>query len=210
MNTEIYTSEEIHRVARIAFELARKRRNRLCSVDKANVLESSVLWREEVEKLHAVEFKDVELSHMYVDNAAMQLVRNPKQFDVIVTSNLFGDILSDEASMLTGSLGMLPSASLGLADKSGRRRALYEPVHGSAPDIAGRDVANPLAAILSFAMLLRYSFEMAEDAELIEKAVKHVLAGGLRTADIMQPGKGRVSTSVMGDSIVRQLDKQGT
>jgi 3-isopropylmalate dehydrogenase len=208
VNTEVYTTEEIRRVARVAFELARKRNKRLCSVDKANVLETSILWREEVEKLHDKEFEDVELTHMYVDNAAMQLVRNPKQFDVIVTTNLFGDILSDEASMLTGSLGMLPSASLGAADKSGRRKALYEPVHGSAPDIAGRDVANPLAAILSFAMLLRYSFDMAEDAELIENAVKHVLKGGLRTADIMQPGKGRVSTSVMGDSIVRELDKQ--
>jgi 3-isopropylmalate dehydrogenase len=208
VNTEIYTSEEIRRVARVAFELARKRGKKLCSVDKANVLESSVLWREEVEALHAKAFKDVELSHMYVDNAAMQLVRNPKQFDVIVTSNLFGDILSDEASMLTGSLGMLPSASLGLADAGGRRKALYEPVHGSAPDIAGRDIANPLAAILSFAMLLRYSFNMEEDAVLIENAVKHVLAGGLRTADIMQAGKGRVSTSVMGDSIVRELEKQ--
>ncbi|HYB11358.1 MAG TPA: 3-isopropylmalate dehydrogenase [Alphaproteobacteria bacterium] len=208
VNTEIYTGEEIRRVARVAFELAQKRRKKLCSVDKANVLESSVLWREEVERLHVSAFKHVELSHMYVDNAAMQLVRNPKQFDVIVTSNLFGDILSDEASMLTGSLGMLPSASLGLADKGGRRKALYEPVHGSAPDIAGRDIANPLAAILSFAMLLRYSFNMDEDANLIENAVKHVLAGGLRTADIMQAGKGRVSTSVMGDSIVRELEKQ--
>ncbi|HUC60438.1 MAG TPA: 3-isopropylmalate dehydrogenase [Alphaproteobacteria bacterium] len=208
VNTEVYTGEEIRRVARVAFELARKRRKKLCSVDKANVLESSVLWREEVEKLRATEFKDVELSHMYVDNAAMQLVRNPKQFDVIVTSNLFGDILSDEASMLTGSIGMLPSASLGPADKSGRRKALYEPIHGSAPDIAGRDVANPLAAILSFAMLLRYSFDMAEDADLIENAVKHVLKGGLRTADIMQAGKAKVSTTVMGDSILRELDKQ--
>jgi 3-isopropylmalate dehydrogenase len=208
VNTEVYTTSEIRRVARVAFELARKRRKKLCSIDKANVMESSVLWREEVEKLRAEEFKDVELSHMYVDNAAMQLVRNPKQFDVIVTSNLFGDILSDEASMLTGSIGMLPSASLGPADKSGRRKALYEPIHGSAPDIAGRDQANPLAAILSFAMLLRYSFDMAEDADLIENAVKHVLKGGLRTADIMQPGKGKVSTTVMGDSIVRELDKQ--
>jgi 3-isopropylmalate dehydrogenase len=208
INTEVYTSSEIRRVARVAFELAQKRRKKLCSVDKANVLESSVLWREEVEALRAAEFKDVELSHLYVDNAAMQLVRNPKQFDVIVTSNLFGDILSDEASMLTGSIGMLPSASLGAADKSGRRKALYEPIHGSAPDIAGRDAANPLAAILSFAMLLRYSFDMVEDADLIENAVKHVLKGGLRTADIMQPGKGKVSTSVMGDSILRELDKQ--
>ncbi|HLI10442.1 MAG TPA: 3-isopropylmalate dehydrogenase [Alphaproteobacteria bacterium] len=208
VNTEVYTTSEIRRVARVAFELARQRRKRLCSIDKANVLESSVLWRDEVQRLHDTEFKDVELSHMYVDNAAMQLVRNPKQFDVIVTTNMFGDILSDEASMLTGSLGMLPSASLGAADGSGRRRALYEPVHGSAPDIAGRDIANPLAAILSFAMLLRYSFGMTEDADLIERAVRRVLDGGLRTADIMQGGKGRVSTTVMGDSIIRELDKQ--
>jgi 3-isopropylmalate dehydrogenase len=205
-NTEVYTSAEIRRVAQLAFELARKRGKRLCSVDKANVLESSLLWREEVTSLGA-KYKDVELSHMYVDNAAMQLVRNPKQFDVIVTSNLFGDILSDEASMLTGSLGMLPSASLGAAGH-GLRRGLYEPVHGSAPDIAGKDMANPIAALLSFAMLLRLSFEMEEDATLIESAVKNVLAGGLRTSDIMQPGKGRVSTSVMGDSIIRELDKQ--
>jgi len=149
----------------------------------------------------------VALSHMYVDNAAMQLLRDPKQFDVIVTSNLFGDILSDEASMLVGSLGMVPSASLGAADKDGRRRALYEPVHGSAPDIAGRDIANPIAAILSFAMLLRHSYEMTEEAGLVERAVKNVLTSGLRTADVMQPGKGRVSTTVMGDSIVRELDK---
>jgi 3-isopropylmalate dehydrogenase len=209
INTEVYTSEEIKRVGRVAFELARGRGRKVCSIDKANVLESSVLWREEMQKLRDKEFKNVELSHMYVDNAAMQLVRSPKQFDVIVTSNLFGDILSDEASMLTGSLGMLPSASLGAAEKGGRRKALYEPVHGSAPDIAGKDIANPLASILSFAMLLRYSFEMAEDADLIEGAVKRVLAGGLRTADIMQPGKGRVSTSVMGDSIIRELDKHG-
>ncbi|HYB55853.1 MAG TPA: 3-isopropylmalate dehydrogenase [Alphaproteobacteria bacterium] len=207
VNTEVYTSEEIRRIARVAFELARGRQKRLTSIDKANVLEASVLWREEVQKLRDKEFKDVALSHMYVDNAAMQLLREPKQFDVIVTSNLFGDILSDEASMLVGSLGMVPSASLGAAGKDGRRRALYEPVHGSAPDIAGRDIANPIAAILSFAMLLRHSYEMTEEADLVERAVRNVLAGGLRTADIMQPGKGRVSTTVMGDSIVRELDK---
>ena len=208
INTEVYTSSEIRRVAEVAFELARARRNRVCSVDKANVLESSVLWREEVQKLRDERFEDIELTHMYVDNAAMQLVRNPKQFDVIVTTNMFGDILSDEASMLTGSLGMLPSASLGAAGKDGMRKALYEPVHGSAPDIAGRDCANPLAAILSFAMMLRYSFDMKEEADLIEGAVARVLASGLRTADIMQPGKGKVSTTVMGDSIIRELDKQ--
>jgi len=208
VNTEVYTSEEIRRVARVAFELARGRQKRVSSIDKANVLESSVLWREEVQKLRDKEFKDIDLSHMYVDNAAMQLLRNPKQFDVIVTSNLFGDILSDEASMLAGSLGMLPSASLGVAAKDGRRKALYEPVHGSAPDIAGRDIANPLGAILSFAMLLRHSFEMEEEAGLVERAVKNVLTSGLRTADVMQPGKGRVSTTVMGDSIIRELDKK--
>jgi 3-isopropylmalate dehydrogenase len=208
INTEVYTTSEIRRVARVAFELARERGKRVCSVDKANVLESSMLWREEVEKLRDEKFKDVELTHMYADNAAMQLVRDPKQFDVIVTTNMFGDILSDEAAMLTGSLGMLPSASLGAAEDGGARKALYEPAHGSAPDIAGRDVANPVAAILSFAMLLRFSFEMKEDASLIENAVARVLAGGLRTADIMQPGKGKVSTTVMGDSILRELDKQ--
>ena len=222
VNTEVYTTSEIRRVAQVAFELARERGKRVCSVDKANVLESSVLWREEVQKLRDEKFKDVELAHMYVDNAAMQLVRNPKQFDVIVTTNLFGDILSDEAAMLTGSLGMLPSASLGAAPAAalreaasrsgetggGARKALYEPVHGSAPDIAGRDVANPVAAILSFAMLLRHSFAMKEEAGLIEGAVARVLASGLRTADIMQPGKGKVSTTVMGDSILRELDKQ--
>ncbi|MGO8866621.1 MAG: 3-isopropylmalate dehydrogenase [Alphaproteobacteria bacterium] len=207
VNTEVYTSEEIRRVARVAFELARGRQKRVTSIDKANVLEASVLWREEVQKLRDKEFKDVALGHMYVDNAAMQLLREPKQFDVIVTSNLFGDILSDEASMLVGSLGMVPSASLGAAGKDGRRRALYEPVHGSAPDIAGRDIANPIAAILSFAMLLRHSYEMTEEADLVERAVRNVLTSGLRTADIMQPGKGRVSTTVMGDSIVRELDK---
>jgi 3-isopropylmalate dehydrogenase len=206
-NTEVYTTLEIQRVARLAFELAQKRSKRLCSIDKANVLESSVLWREEVSAL-AADYPDVELSHMYVDNAAMQLLRNPKQFDVIVTTNMFGDILSDEASMLTGSLGMLPSASLGAGAREGARRGLYEPVHGSAPDIAGKDLANPIAALLSFAMLLRLSFDLEEDARLVETAVKTVLAGGLRTADIMQPGKGRVSTSVMGDSILRELDKQ--
>ncbi len=206
-NTEVYSTNEIRRVAQLAFELARKRKRRLCSVDKANVLESSMLWREEVTALGG-KYKDVELSHMYVDNAAMQLLRNPRQFDVIVTTNMFGDILSDEAAMLTGSLGMLPSASLGAGAKGEAKRGLYEPVHGSAPDIAGKDVANPIAALLSFAMLLRLSFGMEEDASLIESAVKNVLAGGLRTSDIMQPGKGRVSTSVMGDSIIRELDKQ--
>jgi 3-isopropylmalate dehydrogenase len=199
VNTQVYTTYEIHRVARVAFELARKRQNKLCSVEKANVMESGLLWRQTVAKLGVEEYSDVELSHMYADNCAMQLIKNPKQFDVIVTDNLFGDMLSDEAAMMTGSLGMLPSASLGAADESGRRRALYEPVHGSAPDIAGRDLANPIATLLSFAMMLRYSFDMNEDADLIVRAVQNVLNGGVRTADIMAPGMARCSTTVMGD-----------
>ncbi len=207
VNTQVYTTPEIQRVARVAFELAGKRANRVCSVEKANVMESGILWREEVQKVHDTEFAGVELSHMYADNCAMQLVRNPKQFDVIVTDNLFGDMLSDTAAMLTGSLGMLPSASLGAVDGSGRRLALYEPVHGTAPDIAGKGLANPLATLLSFAMCLRYSFDMGEDADLIETAARKVLDGGLRTADIMQPGKAKVSTSVMGEAITREMDK---
>jgi len=207
VNTEVYTTAEIQRLARVGFDLARRRKGRVCSVDKANVLESSILWREEVQKVRDAEFPDVELSHMYVDNCAMQLIRNPAHFDVIVTTNLFGDILSDEASMLTGSLGMLPSACLGAPDDAGRRAAVYEPVHGSAPDIAGKGMANPLAALLSFAMALRYSLNMVGEAELIERATENVLDGGLRTADIMQPGKAKVSTSVMGESIIRALDK---
>jgi 3-isopropylmalate dehydrogenase len=207
INTEIYTEAEIERVARVAFDLARKRRHRVCEVDKANVMESGGLWREVVQRVRDSDYPDVELSFMYADNCAMQLVRNPKQFDVIVTSNLFGDLLSDCAAMLTGSLGMLPSASLGAADGSGRRRALYEPVHGSAPDIAGKDIANPLACILSFAMMLRYSFDMAEEAELVEGAVRRALASGVRTNDIVQPNTGRVSTREMGDTVLRELEK---
>ena len=207
INTQTYTTSEIRRVCRVAFELAQKRDNRVCSVEKANVMESGVLWREEAQWVHDQEFADVELSHMYADNCAMQLVRAPKQFDVIVTDNLFGDMLSDCAAMLTGSLGMLPSASLGDVDATGRRRALFEPVHGSAPDIAGQDLANPIAMLLSFAMALRYSFDLAEDADLIETAVQNVLAGGLRTADIMQPGKAKVSTNVMGEALVGELNK---
>jgi 3-isopropylmalate dehydrogenase len=207
VNTQVYTTDEIRRIARVAFELARKRQRRVCSAEKANVMESGVLWREEVQWVHDEEFPDIELTHMYADNCAMQLVRAPGQFDVIVTDNLFGDILSDEASMLTGSLGMLPSASLGAAEAAGGRRALYEPVHGSAPDIAGKGIANPLAVLLSFAMCLRYSFDLIDEADLMESAVKAVLDGGLRTADIMQPGKARVSTRVMGESIARELDK---
>src|SRR3984885_14144182 len=208
INTQVYTTDEIRRVARAAFELAKKRQGRLCSVEKANVMESGVLWREEVQKLHDAEFPGVGLSHMYADNCAMQLVRNPKQFDVIVTDNLFGDILSDCAAMLTGSLGMLPSASLGATDKGGRRRALYEPVHGSAPDIAGKDAANPLASILSLAMMLRYSFDLEDEAKLLEAAVVAALEGGARTGDIMQPGMSRVSTTTMGDTVLRELDRQ--
>src|SRR5215469_482976 len=206
VNTQVYTTPEIIRVGRVAFELARKRHNKVCSVEKANVMESGVLWREEMQKLHDSEYKDVELSHMYADNCAMQLVRNPKQFDVIVTDNLFGDLLSDCAAMLTGSLGMLPSASLGAPDSSGRRKALYEPVHGSAPDIAGKDLANPLASLLSFAMMLRYSFDMPEEAAMVEKAVHRALAEGARTADILQPGMTRVSTTAMGDTVLRELE----
>ena len=207
VNTEVYTTNEIRRIARVAFELARERRGLVHSIEKSNVMESGELWREEVQALHDAEFEDVELRHMYADNAAMQLVREPKQFDVVVASNLFGDILSDCAAMLTGSLGMLPSASLGEPGEDGFNRGLYEPVHGSAPDIAGQDKANPLAQVLSLAMMLRHSFGMAEEAKLIETAVETVLNGGLRTADIMQPNKARVSTTVMGDAILRELDK---
>jgi 3-isopropylmalate dehydrogenase len=206
IDTQRYKTSEIRRVCAVAFELARKRKNKVCSSEKANVMHTGVLWREVVTKVHA-DYKDVELSHMYADNCAMQLVRNPKQFDVIVTDNLFGDMLSDLASMLTGSLGMLPSASLGAPDATGRRKALYEPIHGSAPDIAGKDLANPLAQLLSFAMLLRYSFDLADDADLIEKAAKGVLARGLRTADIMQAGMTRVSTTQMGAELVKELDR---
>ena len=206
-DTETYTTHEIERVARVGFELARKRQNRLCSVEKANVMQSGLFWRQVVTALGEREYPEVELLHMYADNCAMQLVRHPKQFDVIVTSNLFGDLLSDLASMLTGSLGMLPSATLGAPDKSGRRHALYEPIHGSAPDIAGKGIANPIGQILSFAMLLRYSFDMEEDAALIEQACTKVLASGLRTADVMATGTAKVGTSVMGESILRELDK---
>jgi len=206
-DTETYTTSEIERVARVAFELARKRQNRVCSVEKANVMQSGLFWRQVVTDLQKRDYPDVELSHMYADNCAMQLVRNPRQFDVIVTGNLFGDLLSDLASMLTGSLGMLPSATLGAVQESGKRHALYEPIHGSAPDIAGKGIANPLAQMLSFAMLLRFSFGMDEDAGLIERACTNVLKSGLRTGDIMGPGTARVGTSVMGESILRELDK---
>ena len=206
INTQRYTSGEIRRVARAAFDLARKRKNRVCSMEKANVMESGILWREEVQWVHDHEYPDVELTHMYADNGAMQLVRRPSQFDVIVTDNLFGDILSDAAAMLTGSLGMLPSASLGAPMANGRPKALYEPVHGSAPDIAGQGKANPIACILSFAMALRYSFGEGQAANDLERAVETVLADGVRTADLMTPEGGTpVSTSEMGDRIVAAL-----
>src|SRR6201996_4268662 len=206
-NTEQYTTNQVRRVARSAFELARTRRGKVCSVDKENVLETSVLWREEVTALHREEFSDVELTHMYVDNAAMQIVREPTQFDVMVTGNIFGDILSDCAAMASGSLGMLPSASLGPVDKFGRRKALYEPVHGSAPDIAGKGIANPLGSILSVAMMLRMTLDRPEDADLLEKAVAAALTAGARTADIAEAGARRLSTVEMGDAVLSALDK---
>ncbi|MGB3316543.1 MAG: 3-isopropylmalate dehydrogenase [Albidovulum sp.] len=207
INTQRYTESEIARVARSAFELAKRRGNKVCSMEKANVMESGILWREVVQKVHDEEYPEVELSHMYADAGAMQLCRWPKQFDVIVTDNLFGDILSDCAAMLTGSLGMLPSASLGAPMVNGRPKALYEPVHGSAPDIAGQGKANPIACILSFAMALRYSFDQGVEADRLERAVEAVLAKGLRTADLMGPEGGKpVSTSEMGDAIVAVLN----
>ena len=208
INTQRYTSGEIRRVARSAFELARRRSNKVCSMEKANVMESGILWREEVQWVHDNEYPDVELSHMYADNGAMQLVRRPQQFDVIVTDNLFGDLLSDAAAMLTGSLGMLPSASLGAPMANGRPKAMYEPVHGSAPDIAGQGKANPIACILSFAMALRYSFDEGQAASDLERAVERVLADGVRTADLMGPEGGTpVTTSQMGDRIIAALSQ---
>ena len=207
INTQRYTESEIARVARSAFELARKRGNKVCSMEKANVMESGILWRQVVTEVHDAEYPDVELSHMYADAGAMQLCRWPKQFDVIVTDNLFGDLLSDAAAMLTGSLGMLPSASLGAPMANGRPKALYEPVHGSAPDIAGQGKANPIACILSFAMALRYSFDQGAEADRLEQAVEKVLADGVRTADLLGPEGGvPVSTSEMGDKIIAALD----
>jgi len=205
INTHSYTTNEIIRVARVAFELAKKRGKKVTSCDKSNVMEAGVLWREEVQSLKDKEFKDIELNHMLADNCAMQLLRNPKQFDVIVTDNLFGDILSDEASMLTGSLGLLPSASLGAKDKNGNIRSMYEPVHGSAPDIAGKGIANPIASILSFAMALRYSLNLDKEADILENAVQEVLDEGLRTKDIISKGMKEVSTSQMGDAIISKL-----
>ncbi len=208
INTQVYTTSEIRRVAEVAFDLARKRGGRVCSVEKANVMESGLLWREEVTRFHGEGNDDVDLSHMYADNCSMQLVRTPKQFDVILTDNLFGDMLSDTAAMLTGSLGMLPSASLGAADANGRRKAMYEPVHGSAPDIAGQDKANPLATILSFAMALRYSFNQGAEADLLEQAVAELLSDGKRTGDIMARGCELLSCTGMGDALLNKLDER--
>ncbi len=207
INTHRYTESEIARVARSAFELARRRDNRVCSMEKSNVMEAGILWREVVQKVRDEEYPDVELSHMLADAGAMQIVRWPKQFDVIVTDNLFGDMLSDAAAMLTGSLGMLPSASLGAPMANGRPKALYEPVHGSAPDIAGQGKANPIACVLSFAMALRYSFDAGEEADRVEQAVETVLAQGVRTGDLMQADGGTpATTQEMGDAILAALD----
>ena len=205
INTHTYTTSEIERVARVAFDLARKRKNKVTSCEKSNVMEAGLLWKEEVQALHDKEYSDVELSHMLADNCAMQLLRYPKQFDVIVTDNLFGDMLSDQASMLTGSLGLLPSASLGAKNKDGDMRAMYEPIHGSAPDIAGKGMANPIATILSFAMALRYSLDLDKEAIALEQAVQNVLDEGLRTKDILSKGMKEVSTSEMGDAVISKL-----
>ena len=205
VNTHSYTTSEIHRIARVAFDLAKKRRNKVTSCEKSNVMEAGVLWREEVQVIKDKEFKKVELNHMLADNCAMQLLRYPKQFDVILADNLFGDMLSDEAAMLTGSLGLLPSASLGSKDKNGRIRSLYEPVHGSAPDIEGKNIANPIATILSLSMALRYSLDLSKEADQIDKAVQSVLDEGLRTKDIMSKNMKEVSTTDMGDAIIAKL-----
>ncbi|MCJ8324974.1 MAG: 3-isopropylmalate dehydrogenase [Rhizobiales bacterium] len=206
VNTQVYETYEIERVSRVAFELAKLRDGRLMSVEKHNVMESGVLWKQVVTKVHAEEYPDVKLEHMLADNCAMQLVRTPKQFDVMVTDNLFGDILSDIAAMLTGSLGMLPSASLG-AEVDGKIPAMYEPVHGSAPDIAGKGLANPIATILSFGMALKYSFKMQDEAKLLEDAIQNVLASGIRTGDIARGDEAICSTSDMGDAILAEMNK---
>jgi 3-isopropylmalate dehydrogenase len=208
VDTQVYDTYEIERIARVAFELARRRRNKVTSMEKRNVMKTGVLWHEVVGELHAREFKDVALEHQLADAGGMQLVRWPKQFDVIVTDNLFGDMLSDVAAMLTGSLGMLPSASLGEVDaKTRKRKALYEPVHGSAPDIAGKGVANPIAMLASFGMALRYSFNMGKEADLIDRAIAAALAQGLRTADIKSEGAKVVSTPEMGDAVIAEMAK---
>jgi 3-isopropylmalate dehydrogenase len=206
VDTQLYTTGEIERIARVAFDLARKRRRKVSSAEKHNVMKSGVLWKEVVTRVHG-DYADVELEHVLADNCSMQLVRWPKQYDVIVCDNLFGDILSDVAAMLTGSLGMLPSASLGAEDAKGRRKALYEPVHGSAPDIAGRGLANPLAMMGSFAMALRYSFGLGEAADLLERAITDALASGVRTGDIAGPGTNAVSTTEMGEAVLRELER---
>ncbi len=205
VDTQVYETYEIERIGRVAFELARKRGNKVTSSDKANVMKSGLLWREVITALHKREYSDVKLEHMLADALAMQLVRWPKQFDVVVTDNLFGDMLSDEAAMLTGSLGMLPSASLGAPDAQGKRKAMYEPCHGSAPDIAGTGIANPIAMIGSLGMAMRYSFDLPKAADAIDAAISAVLAQGLRTADIKGSAASTVSTSEMGDAIVREL-----
>jgi len=207
VDTQVYASFEIERIARVAFELARLRSGRVASAEKSNVMVTGVLWREVVHRIHEREYPDIQLSDILADNCAMQLVRAPKTLDVILTDNLFGDILSDEAAQLTGSIGMLPSASLGAKDADGRQPALYEPIHGSAPDIAGKDLANPIATLLSFGMCLRYSFGRADDANLLDKAVEAVLAEGYRTGDIMQPGMTKLGTTAMTDAILKALDK---
>src|SRR5712691_5193887 len=208
IDTQVYDTYEIERIGRVACELARKRRNKVTSMEKRNVMKTGVLWNEVMTQMHAREFKDVQLEHMLADAGGMQLVRWPKQFDVIVTDNLFGDVLSDIAATLTGSLGMLPSASLGEIDpKAKKRKALYEPVHGSAPDIAGKGVANPIAMIASFAMALRYSFNMGREADLIDQAIAAALAKGLRTADIKSDGATVVGTPEMGEAIIAEMDK---
>ncbi|MGP0093894.1 MAG: 3-isopropylmalate dehydrogenase [Xanthobacteraceae bacterium] len=208
IDTQVYDTYEIERIGRVAFELARKRRNKVTSMEKRNVMKTGVLWHEVITQLHQREFKDVQLEHQLADAGAMQLVRYPKQFDVIVTDNLFGDVLSDVAAMLTGSLGMLPSASLGETDpKTKKRKALYEPVHGSAPDIAGKGVANPIAMLASFGMALRYSFNMGREADLIDQSIAAALAKGLRTADIKAPGTTLVGTTQMGEAIVAEMQR---
>jgi 3-isopropylmalate dehydrogenase len=208
VDTTVYTTREIERIARVAFDLARQRRNKVHSAEKRNVMKTGVLWHEVVTATHAREAKDVELVHILADACAMQLVRNPKQFDVIVCDNLFGDMRSDEAAMLTGSIGMLPSASLGAPDaKTGKRKALYEPVHGSAPDIAGQGIANPIAAIASYGMALRYSCGLTREADLIDRAIANTLARGLRTADILQPNMRKVGSAEMGKAILEEVEK---
>ena len=206
IDTQLYTTSEINRVSRVAFDLAKLRRNKVTSAEKSNVMETGLLWRNTVTDLHKKEYSSVSLEHILADNCAMQLVRYPKQFDVILTDNLFGDLLSDTAAMLTGSLGMLPSASLGPIKENGTRAAMYEPVHGSAPDIAGQSKANPLAMIMSFAMMLKYSFDMKEDSELIEKAIQNVLNKGMRTADIKNNNENAVSTKQMGQAVIAELN----